>query len=213
MKKIRINTLPGFTGISDNYWIADNGDLLSERQGFKPLKQERTKPTKKSQNRYLESCLLFKDSRTHKQYIKTHRLVAIAFVPNPDNLPQVNHIDKNGLNNDASNLEWVTAQQNSRYSNAKKVYCYDLSGLVKIYACGADTKADGFNPGHVASVCRGDVAKGAKNPAIRHKGHVFSYEPMEQEEVVQRLSKRPNYKPDNRVVPRHYRKRNNQETE
>ncbi|WP_230678527.1 HNH endonuclease [Lacticaseibacillus zhaodongensis] len=206
--RVRINTLPGYENISDNYWISDDGSLLSARRKFKPLKQDRTKPTKRSRNRYLESCLLWKHNRTKKTYVKTHRLVALAFVPNPNNLPQVNHIDQNGLNNRASNLEWVTGKQNSRYSNAKKVYCYDMSGLVKVYGCCADTKADGFNPGHVASVCRGDVAKGMKNPAIRHKGHVFSYKPMDQEEVVQRLSKRPNYKPDNRVVPHHYRKRN-----
>ena len=48
-----------------------------------------------------------------------HRLVAIAFHENPDNLPQVDHIDGNRKNNAASNLRWVSAQDNSRYGGTR----------------------------------------------------------------------------------------------
>ena len=47
--------------------------------------------------------------------IKIHRLVAQAFLPNPDNLPQVNHRDENPSNDNVDNLEWCNAKYNSNY--------------------------------------------------------------------------------------------------
>lgn len=47
---------------------------------------------------------------------RIHRLVMEAFVPNPDNKPQVNHIDSNRQNNNLNNLEWATALENTHHS-------------------------------------------------------------------------------------------------
>ena len=54
------------------------------------------------------------------KYYEIHRLVALAFLDNPHNLPQVNHIDEKKDNNNVSNLEWCTASQNQRHSAHQK---------------------------------------------------------------------------------------------
>lgn len=186
----KINTIKGYENVSPIYWVTKEGEVLSEYKGMKPLKQKITKPTRKSRNRYYEVCLMLVDGS--KMYRKTHRIVASAFVDG-DNSLEVNHIDENGLNNHYTNLEWVTSKQNSRHSNAKRVYQYDMNGMVRVYESGSDVKEYGFNPGHVASVCRSFYQDGN---SLRHKGFVFSYSEIDMDIVVQRLSKPRSYKPD-----------------
>ena len=62
--------------------------------------------------------VLSKNNNVKKIYI--HRLVAEAFIPNPNNYPQVNHKDENSLNNDVSNLEWCNSKYNANYGKRNK---------------------------------------------------------------------------------------------
>lgn len=86
------------------------------------------------------------DGNKMKQ-VKVHRVVAMAFIPNPDCLPQVNHKDENKRNNNVDNLEWCTAKYNSNYGTRSErlgatlselktapIGQYDIEGnLVKIF--------------------------------------------------------------------------------
>jgi len=63
-------------------------------------------------------CLV-KENRK-KTTIRSHRLIAKAFIPNPDGKLYVNHIDLNKMNNRVDNLEWVTAKENTAHARASK---------------------------------------------------------------------------------------------
>lgn len=94
--------IPGY----NNYLINENGEVYS-------IKSKKYIKPRINENNYLIIDLYKNNIR--KTY-KLHRLVAQAFLDNPDNLPQVNHKDCNKLNNNISNLEWCTASQNTKHA-------------------------------------------------------------------------------------------------
>lgn len=67
--------------------------------------------------RYMEVRLSKNGKSTH---FTLHRLLAVHFIPNPNNLPFVNHIDENKLNNSINNLEWCTQAYNTNYGEGIK---------------------------------------------------------------------------------------------
>ena len=131
-------------------------------------------------------------------YIKSvsvHRLVAIAFIPNPDNLPEINHKDENKLNNvvclnpdgsidtDRTNLEWCTGMYNLRYGTRvermqklvneprmRSVNQYDFNGnLLHTYKSLSEaSEKTGISVRTICHICK-------KNGAHSSQGYIFRY--------------------------------------
>ena len=95
-----------------NYHISNTGRLRkTTRNGFKYFTGSPSTGTTHTQ--YMKMNL---SADGKSKTVMAHRLVAQAFLPNPDNKPMVNHKDFNGLNNTVDNLEWVTAAENMQHS-------------------------------------------------------------------------------------------------
>ena len=106
--------IAGYEGL---YEISDQGRVKSLKYG----KEKILKPGKNTCG-YLQVNLC-KDG--HAKQTSIHRLVAEAFIQNPNNLETINHKDEMKTNNAASNLEWMTRGDNIIYSQARQVQMFD----------------------------------------------------------------------------------------
>lgn len=89
---------------SNGYQISNLGNIKSNNQIIKQ---------RKNKSGYLYAMIVLNNKR---KFVRVHRLVAQAFIPNINNKPYVNHIDGNKTNNNASNLEWVTPKENTKHA-------------------------------------------------------------------------------------------------
>lgn len=126
-------------------------------------------------------------SKGHMRTFSVHRLVAMAYHPNPLNLPEVNHKDGNKLNNNDWNLEWSTRSNNilhgfrtglikksmvgrkggKHWASKVVVRIFNNETVAEYESTGLAADATGFNKGSIQDACKGRLKT--------YKGHIWKY--------------------------------------
>ncbi|MEK4132027.1 NUMOD4 domain-containing protein [Solibacillus sp. FSL W8-0474] len=101
-------------GYENLYMVSDTGRVFSKKSGV---------VLKTPLDRYGYQKVSLYSNKKYK-YTTVHRLVAKAFIPNPDNKETVNHKDGNKTNNHVSNLEWATSGENTRHAHKNGLIDY-----------------------------------------------------------------------------------------
>lgn len=161
------------------YYVTRNGRVISTiiHNGIN-IKYMTPQKEKHGYIRYF-----LRDRSNKKTYgVLAHRLVAQAFVINPNKYNEVNHIDENKKNNDESNLEWCSRLYNIMYGTginrramkaingkqSKKVGQYSKDGvLLKVWESAMECGRNNFGQGNVTNCCNGKLAT--------YKGFIWKY--------------------------------------
>lgn len=172
--------VPGFEGY---YAVSSFGRIMSLGRMKKNRSEVRNSFKEPSllSLRHLKSgyqTILFCIDSTKTQML-VHRVVATAFLENPDNKPVVDHIDGNKTNNNVTNLRWATFSENNLNINSQNKHtrtCEERGypivklkdgKLLKIYAFLGQLKGDGLSKSQVVLVC--------DHLAFSHHGYQFMY--------------------------------------
>lgn len=170
--------IPGYENI---YQASNLGNIrthidkvtYTEKRGFRKWEQRILKQ-KRTKDKCHRVCL-WKDGK--EKTLLVHRLVAMAFIPNPDNLATINHKDGNRDNNIVSNLEWMSLADNIRHGFETGLYGTNKKTRITNKKTGeileflSMSKASiylGHNVGYIS----GELKKG-KNESLNYKWELF----------------------------------------
>lgn len=159
MSVIEWKDITGYEGL---YQVSRCGKVkrlaLSPQNGQHPsLSKDRIIASESVTNYYIQAWLR-KDGK-YKQ-LMVHRLVAMMFIPNPENKPHVNHKDLDKTNNCADNLEWCTPQENTQH-----------------WADSVRARQESFKPGIPVIVKK----TGHEGAVVRREGRYLFIEPVEKD--------------------------------
>lgn len=151
----------------ENYQVSNLGRVMN--LNYRGTGKAKLAKLYKRKDGYLEVCLS-KNKETKTCLV--HRLVAETFLPNPENLPQVNHIDENKENNRVNNLEWKSPKDNCNHGTrnerifekttngklSKRVLQFTLEGeFIREWPSTRECERNGYNHACVCDCCNGKL--------------------------------------------------------
>ena len=183
--------------IDDRYSVSNLGRVKSNALGKEQILKQRIVHNYLRVNLYISGKM---------KTVSVHRLVAQAFIPNPDNFPQVNHKDENKLNNYAENLEWCTPKYNCNYgsrtlrsasAHERRICSIDQDGNIEYFDSGREAEEKtGIKASTISNVLSG------KRNIKTAGGRLWVYDNGDVEKIVQEMGlkvttkKRPVYSID-----------------
>lgn len=162
--------IKGYEGLYEVSSLGRVKSLNFKRSGEEGILSPASKP-------YLQVTLYSKGKASQPL---VHRLVAETFIPNPNNLPQINHIDEDTHNNSVENLEWCSSSYNINYGKrnstvsrkaverARRVIKQDIWGDLQLFESLGEVTRFGYDRSHVHSCCTGKRKS--------HRGCTWFYE-------------------------------------
>lgn len=161
-------------GFESKYRISNKGNVFS------------VKNNKILAKKYMTSGYVFYALyKRGYHYLSAHRLVATHFIENKNNLPEVNHIDENKLNNNVSNLEWCTRKQNLNHGTCTKRIINSKGYKESVerskkkvvgYLDGKEVlRLDSMVSGELYGFCKQSISACCRGKLKKHKGYTWKF--------------------------------------